>query len=88
MVDEKGQPILDNQGKPMYQPERVAIHGDIDENFLLLDADPGYKATIAASASSHRVSSKHGYTAPGMLLPVVCSTICGILDGASWSILL
>ena len=52
MVDEKGRPILDNQGKPMYQPERIAIHGDIDENFLLLDADPGYKATIAASASS------------------------------------
>jgi hypothetical protein len=52
MVDEKGRPILDNQGKEMFQPERIAIHGDIDENFLLLDADPGYKATIAASASS------------------------------------
>lgn len=52
MVDEKGKPILDNQGKPMLQPERIAIHGDINENFLLLDADPGYKATIAASASS------------------------------------
>ena len=52
MLDEKGQPILDNQGKPMTQPQRIAIHGDINENFLLLDADPGYKATIAASASS------------------------------------
>jgi len=52
MVDEKGKPILDGMGRPMYQPERIAIHGDIDENFLLLDADPGYKATIAASASS------------------------------------
>jgi hypothetical protein len=52
MVDEKGRAILDNQGNPMLQPERIAIHGDINENFLLLDADPGYKATIAASASS------------------------------------
>lgn len=52
LLNEKGRPILDNKGKPLLQPERIAIHGDIDENFLLLDADPGYKATIAASASS------------------------------------
>ena len=48
--DNKGAAILDAQGNELVSPERVAIHGTIDENFLLLHADPGYKSTIAASA--------------------------------------
>lgn len=34
------------------EPPRCAIHGHIDENKILLTADPNYKATIAASASN------------------------------------
>lgn len=33
-------------------PDRVAIHGDFRENLILLQADPSYGATIAASATS------------------------------------
>lgn len=32
------------------EPPRAAIHGHIDENRILLDADPNYKQTIAAAA--------------------------------------
>lgn len=39
---------LDVRGKP--EPTRVAIHGHIDENTILLEADPFYKMTISASA--------------------------------------
>lgn len=34
------------------EPVRVAIHGHLDENRVLLEADPNYKQTIAASASN------------------------------------
>lgn len=34
------------------EPPRCAIHGHIDENRILLDADPNYKRTIAAAASN------------------------------------
>lgn len=40
----------DQDGRP--EPPRVAIHGHIDENRILLAADPNYKTTISASASS------------------------------------
>jgi hypothetical protein len=40
----------DPEGRP--EPVRCAIHGHIDENRILLTADPDYKATIAASASN------------------------------------
>jgi hypothetical protein len=39
---------LDDDGKP--EPPRVAIHGSIHENRLLLDADPDYIDRIRASA--------------------------------------
>jgi hypothetical protein len=38
----------DERGEPL--PARAAIHGHIDENLILLQADPGYKQNIAASA--------------------------------------
>lgn len=38
----------DNDGNE--EPERVAIHGDLKENKLLLHADPGYIARIRAAA--------------------------------------
>ena len=41
---------LDLNGDP--EPARVAIHGHIDENLLLLAAEPNYKQTIAASAAN------------------------------------
>lgn len=41
-------------GKP--EPPRCAIHGHIDENRVLLDADPNYKQTIAASASNQAMA--------------------------------
>lgn len=34
------------------EPERFAIHGHIDENYILLKADPKYKTSIVASAAS------------------------------------
>lgn len=40
----------DLSGKP--EPDRCAIHGHIDENRILMAADPDYKQTIAASASN------------------------------------
>jgi hypothetical protein len=39
---------VDSQGLP--EPERVAIHGNIIENQILLQADPGYISRIRASA--------------------------------------
>lgn len=41
---------VDDQGEP--ERPRCAIHGHIDENKLLLAADPHYKQTIAASATN------------------------------------
>lgn len=38
----------DPEGRP--EPPRCAIHGHIDENRILLEADPNYKATITAAA--------------------------------------
>jgi hypothetical protein len=40
----------DAEGRP--EPPRVAIHGHIDENLILLRADPDYKRTIIASAAN------------------------------------
>lgn len=40
----------DEEGRP--EPPRCAIHGHIDENKILLAADPNYKATIIASAAN------------------------------------
>lgn len=40
----------DSEGRP--EPARCAIHGHIDENKILLAADPHYKQTIVASASN------------------------------------
>ena len=34
------------------EPTRVAIHGHIDENKILLEADPNYKANISAAAQN------------------------------------
>jgi len=39
---------MSDKGDP--EPERVAIHGDIHENRILLHADPGYIARIKAAA--------------------------------------
>lgn len=41
---------VDANGDP--EPTRVAIHGHIDENKILLEADPNYKQTIAAAATN------------------------------------
>lgn len=41
---------LDDDGRP--EPPRIAIHGTIDENRILLEADPGYIDRIRASARS------------------------------------
>ena len=41
---------LDVEGRP--EPPRAAIHGHIDENKILLAADPHYKQNIIASASN------------------------------------
>jgi hypothetical protein len=40
----------DGEGRP--EPHRAAIHGHIDENEILLKADPDYKQTIIASAAN------------------------------------
>lgn len=45
----------DLDGKPA--PVRCAIHGHIDENLLLLKADPSYKQTIAASAENEAMAA-------------------------------
>lgn len=45
-----GKEVRDANGEPIIMPDRVAIRGYLDENFLLLDADPNYKAMISASA--------------------------------------
>lgn len=45
---------VDLNGRP--EPVRVAIHGHIDENRLLLEADPSYKQTIAASAANQAMA--------------------------------
>ncbi|MCG8556239.1 MAG: terminase, partial [Proteobacteria bacterium] len=39
---------VDLKGRP--EPPRCAIHSHIDENRILLEADPDYKTTVAASA--------------------------------------
>lgn len=39
---------LDDEGNP--EPPRVAIHGELSENRILLTADPGYRNRIAAAA--------------------------------------
>lgn len=45
--------ILDSKdSEGNIEPPRQAIHGHIDENQVLLDADPHYKRTIVASASN------------------------------------
>lgn len=41
---------FDDQGNP--EPPRVAIHGNIYENKILLDADPGYINRLRASAEN------------------------------------
>jgi len=41
---------LDRDGKP--EPERVAIRGMLDENIILMKADPTYRQRISASAKS------------------------------------
>lgn len=41
---------VDVEGRP--EPPRAAIHGHIDENLILLRADPNYKRTIIASAAN------------------------------------
>lgn len=41
---------LDHNGK--LEPPRAAIHGHLNENKILLAADPNYKQTIAAAATS------------------------------------
>lgn len=41
---------MDADGRP--EPWRVAIHGHINENKILLEADPHYKQTIVAAASN------------------------------------
>ena len=40
----------DVEGRP--EPPRAAIHGHIDENLILLRADPDYKRTVVASAAN------------------------------------
>lgn len=41
---------LDTEGR--IEPERAAIHGHINENLILLEADPTYKRTVVAAASN------------------------------------
>jgi len=43
---------LDEDGEPM--PERIAIHGHLDENRILLTADPKYKGKIRAAAKGNK----------------------------------
>lgn len=49
------EPIVINDAKSeigQLEPPRAAIHGNINENHILLAADPNYKQTIIASASN------------------------------------
>jgi hypothetical protein len=41
---------LDREGKPTHW--RVAVHGDLSENLVLLHADPNYEQTIGAAAKN------------------------------------
>ena len=53
LPQKRNRPILDavdDDGKP--EPARMAIHGYIEENKILLSADPTYIQTIRASASN------------------------------------
>jgi len=43
---------FDEDGEPL--PERIAIHGYLDENQILLTADPKYKGKIRASARGNK----------------------------------
>lgn len=45
---------VDISGRP--EPHRCAIHGHINENKILLNADPDYKTTIIAAATSKAVA--------------------------------
>jgi hypothetical protein len=47
LIEEK-----DEDGEPM--PERIAIHGYLDENQILLTADPKYKGKIRAAAKGNK----------------------------------
>jgi hypothetical protein len=38
------------------EPPRCAIHGHIDENKILLEADPGYKTTITSAATNEAMA--------------------------------
>lgn len=46
---------VDESGRP--EPARCAIHGHIDENKMLLAADPNYKQTVIASASNKAMAA-------------------------------
>lgn len=47
----RGRPILDSLGRDgLPEPPRMAIHGHIRENRILLDADPNYISRIRAAA--------------------------------------
>jgi hypothetical protein len=49
--------ILDGKDeRQQVEPPRVAIHGHIDENRILLRADPDYKRNIAASAHNQAMA--------------------------------
>ena len=48
----RGEVVLDRNGDPVTLPDRVAIHGSLKENFLLLDGDPGYMPMLYASAKN------------------------------------
>lgn len=46
----------DDLGEPL--PERIAIHGYLDENQILLTADPKYKAKIKAACKGNKAQEK------------------------------
>lgn len=49
----KGQVIRNSYDfEGQLEPERVAVHGELKENRVLLEADPGYVSRIRAAASS------------------------------------
>jgi hypothetical protein len=46
-----GRHIIDSRDSTgELEPERIAVHGNLDENLILLRADPGYKTRIRAAA--------------------------------------
>ena len=47
LIEEKG-----DRGEHI--PERIAVHGNLDENQILLTADPNYKGKIIASAKGNK----------------------------------